>query len=176
MTARLKGLLSKGRDARVVTLSSLAANGGQIDFDDINLAKTYRPMAGYSQSKLACLMFALELDRRSRAGGWGFSGLAAHPGISRTDLIHNTLGPRSVEGVARTFLWFLFQPAAQGALPSLYAATSAEAEGGGYYGPDRLFETRGHPRPARLSAQALDLEARQRLWAISEVMTDVTLS
>lgn len=171
LTARLKPLLSKGKDARVVALSSLAANGGRIDFDDINAEKSYRPLAGYSQSKLACLMFALELDSRSRAGGWRFSGMAAHPGVARTELVHNTLGRRSWEGLARTFLGFLLQPASQGALPSLYAATSAHAVGGGYYGPDRLRETRGHPHPARIPAQALDPVARQRLWEISERMT-----
>ncbi|MDO6966139.1 SDR family oxidoreductase [Rhizobium alvei] len=172
LTARLKPLLSKG-NARVVSLSSLAANGGHIDFDDINAEKNYRPLAGYSQSKLACLMFALELDSRSRAGGWGHSGLAAHPGVARTDLVHNTLGRRSLEGLARTFLWFLLQPASQGALPSLYAATSAHAVGGGYYGPDRLRETRGHPHPARIPAQALDPIARNKLWEISEHMTGI---
>ncbi|WP_430682292.1 SDR family oxidoreductase [Mesorhizobium australafricanum] len=175
LTARLKSLLSKGKDARVVTLSSLAANGGQIYFDDINLEKNYRPMAGYSQSKLACLMFALELDSRSRAAGWGFSGMAAHPGVSRTDLVHNTLGRRSVAGLARSLLWFLLQPASQGALPSLYAATSVQAEGGGYYGPDRFRETRGHPHPARIPPQALDPVVRRRLWEISERMTEVAL-
>lgn len=172
LTARLKPLLSKG-NARVVSLSSLAANGGHIDFDDINAEKNYRPLAGYSQSKLACLMFALELDSRSRAGGWGLSGLAAHPGVARTDLVHNTLGRRSLEGLARTFLRFLLQPASQGALPSLYAATSAHAVGGGYYGPDRLRETRGHPHPARIPAQALDPIARNKLWEISEQMTGI---
>ncbi|TWB62279.1 SDR family oxidoreductase [Nitrospirillum viridazoti] len=173
LTARLKSLLSNGRDARVVTLSSLAANGGHIDFDDINAEKSYRPLAGYSQSKLACLMFALELDSRSRAAGWGFSSMAAHPGIARTDLVHNTLGRRSIEGLARTLFWFLLQPVSQGALPQLYAATSSHAEAGGYYGPDRLRETRGHPHPARIPPQALDPVARRRLWEISERMTEV---
>lgn len=174
LTAHLKSLLSKGKDARVLALSSLAANSGRIEFDDINSEKSYRPLAGYSQSKLACLMFALELDRRSRAAGWNFSGMAAHPGVARTDLVHNTLGRRSWEGLARTFLWFLLQPASQGALPSLYAATADNAVGGGYYGPDRLFETRGHPKTARIPAQALDPIARTKLWEISERMTGIT--
>jgi NAD(P)-dependent dehydrogenase (short-subunit alcohol dehydrogenase family) len=173
LTARLKSLLSKGKDARVVTLSSLAANSGHIDFDDLNAEKSYRPMAGYSQSKLACLMFALELGNRSRAAGWTFSSMAAHPGIARTDLVHNTLGRRSVAGVARTLLWFLLQPVSQGALPQLFAATSSHTVSGGYYGPDCLGETRGHPHPARIPPQALDPVARQRLWEASERMTNV---
>ncbi|WP_337267410.1 SDR family oxidoreductase [Oryzifoliimicrobium ureilyticus] len=176
LTARLKPLLSKGRDARVVMLSSLAANRGRIHFDDINAEASYRPMGGYSQSKLACLMFGLELDSRSRAAGWGFSAMAAHPGIARTDLVHNTMGARSAAGLARTFLWFLLQPVALGALPQLYAATAIEAEPGGYYGPDRLFETRGHPHPAHIPPQALDPDARRRLWEISERMTGLSFA
>jgi NAD(P)-dependent dehydrogenase (short-subunit alcohol dehydrogenase family) len=171
LTAQLMPLLSQGKDARVVTVSSVAARAGKIDFDDINAEKIYRPMQAYSQSKLACLMFALELEHRSKAGGWGVSSIAAHPGISRTDLLHNAPGRNSMQGMARTFLWFLFQPVAQGALPQLFAATSKEAKSGGYYGPDRLGETRGHPQPARIPPQALDRIASERLWKLSERMT-----
>lgn len=116
-------------------------------------------------------MFALELESRSIASRWGFSGMAAHPGVARTDLVHNTLGRRSWEGLARTLFSFLLQPAWQGALPSLYAATSPQAAGGGYYGPDKLREMRGYPRPARIPAQALDPAARKKLWEMSESMT-----
>jgi len=170
LTAHLMPLLSKGSGARVVTVSSVAARGGKIDFDDINSEKKYRAMAAYSQSKLACLMFALELQDRSRAAGWGVSSIAAHPGVSRTDLLHNAPGRNSLQGLARTFLWFLFQPVAQGALPQLFAATSKEAAAGGYYGPDRLGETRGHPQPACVPPQALDHVARKRLWEFSQRM------
>ena len=116
LTAGLSPLLRAGRNARVVTLSSVAARSGVIDFDDLNATRHYQPMRIYSQSKLACLMFALELDRRSAAGGWGIASMAAHPGIARTDLLHNAPGRRSVTGLARSLLWFLFQPASQGAL------------------------------------------------------------
>jgi len=173
LTAHMMRLLSKGRDARVVTVSSVAARGGKIDFDNINSEKHYRPMEAYSQSKLACLMFALELQDRSRAAGWGVSSIAAHPGVSRTDLLHNAPGRNSLQGLARTFLWFLFQPVAQGALPQLFAATSRDATSGGYYGPDRLGETRGHPQPARIPPQALDRVAGRRLWELSQRMTDL---
>ncbi|MGR9249626.1 SDR family oxidoreductase [Rhizobium leguminosarum] len=175
LTAHLMPLLSKRTNARVVTVSSVAARGGKIDFDDINSEKRYRPMDVYSQSKLACLMFALELQDRSQAAGLGVSSMAAHPGISRTDLLYNAPGRNSLQGLARTFLWFLFQPVAQGALPQLYAATSSEAEPGGYYGPDRLGETRGHPRPARIPPQALDRVASKRLWEVSEGMTELQI-
>ncbi|WP_296578277.1 SDR family oxidoreductase [Phreatobacter sp.] len=171
LTAGLLPLLRRGRDARVVALSSIAARQGVIDFDDLNAERSYRPMQVYSQSKLACLMFALEFERRSRAGGWGVAGIAAHPGVARTDLLHNAPGKRSPAGLARSLLWFLFQPAAQGALPTLYAATAPEAVGGGHYGPDRINEIRGYPVAAKIPPQALDEAVSGRLWSVSEALT-----
>jgi NAD(P)-dependent dehydrogenase (short-subunit alcohol dehydrogenase family) len=171
LTGLLMPLLRRGRDARVVTLSSVAARDGSIDFDDLNAKGRYRPMVVYSQSKLACLMFALELQRRSDAGGWGVASIAAHPGVSRTDLLHNGPGRWSAYGLTRTLFGFLFQPPAQGALPTLFAATSPEAKGGAYYGPDKLSETRGFPTLARIPPQALDEAAAARLWQVSEELT-----
>ncbi|HTU13172.1 MAG TPA: SDR family oxidoreductase [Allosphingosinicella sp.] len=171
LTAGLLPLLRKGRAARVISLSSVAARSGRIDFDDLNAERGYRPMAAYSQSKLACLMFALELDRRSRAAAWGVASIAAHPGVSRTDLLHNAPGARSLIGLSRSLLWFLFQPAAQGALPTLFAATAPEAEPGGYYGPNRMNETRGSPAEAAIPPRALDAAAAARLWEVSEALT-----
>ena len=173
LTARLLPLLQKADNARVVTLSSIAARDGAIDFYDLNAANSYKPLPVYSQSKLACLMFALELQRRSDAAGWGIASIAAHPGIARTDLLHNAPGRGSVYGIARSLLWFLFQPASQGALPTLFAATSPQAKGGAYYGPDRLSEARGFPAPAKIPPQALDAPAAARLWDISEALTGV---
>lgn len=174
LTAHLLPLLRNGRDARVVTLSSVAARAGTINFDDLNAERSYKPMPVYGQSKLACLMFALEFDRRSRAGGWGVRSIAAHPGISRTDLLLNASGEFSLERILRRLLPFLFQPAAQGALPTLFAATAADAEGGAYYGPDKMGETRGHPAAAKVPPQALDVTAAARLWRVSEALTGVS--
>jgi NAD(P)-dependent dehydrogenase (short-subunit alcohol dehydrogenase family) len=174
LTAGLLPLLRTGRDARVIALSSVAARSGAIDFDNLNAEKSYRPMVAYGQSKLACLMFALEFQRRSMAAGWGVSGIAAHPGVSRTDLLHNGAGRRSATGIARSLLWFLFQPAAKGALPTLYAATAPGAKGGAYYGPDRLSETRGYPTEAAIPPRALDTAAAARLWDVSERLTGAT--
>jgi NAD(P)-dependent dehydrogenase (short-subunit alcohol dehydrogenase family) len=173
LTAHLMPLLRQGRDARVVTLSSVAARSGAIDFDDLNARHGYKPMPVYSQSKLACLIFALELQRRSQAGGWGVQSIAAHPGVSRTDLLHNAPGRGSMVGRARSLLWFLFQPAWQGALPTLFAATSPDARGGHYYGPDKFGETRGYPTLAKVPAKALDQETAARLWRISEELTGI---
>ena len=174
LAARLLPLLRRAGAPRVVSLSSVAARSGRIAFDDLQSERAYRPMAVYSQSKLTCLMFALELQRRSDAGGWGLASLAAHPGIARTDLLPNGAGARSVGGLARSLLWFLFQPVAQGALPTLYAAAAPAAKAGGYYGPIRLGETRGAPGPARIPSQALDEAAAARLWEISERLAGVS--
>lgn len=171
LTQQLLPLLRKGKDSRVVTLSSIAARDGAIDFDDLNAEKSYRRMPIYSQSKLACLMFAFELQRRSEAAGWGVASIAAHPGVSRTDLLHNAPGRWSVIGMARSLLGFLFQPALQGALPTLFAATSPQAKAGAYYGPDRLGGTRGYPTLSTVPQQAMDTAAAARLWGISEELT-----
>jgi NAD(P)-dependent dehydrogenase (short-subunit alcohol dehydrogenase family) len=175
LTAELLPLLLKGNNPRVVTLSSVAAREGEINFDDLNAQKNYSPMQVYSQSKLACLMFAFELQQHSDANGWGITSIAAHPGISRTDLLHNAPGRRSVIGIARSLLWFLFQPASQGALPTLFAATSPLAKGAGYYGPNRMSETRGFPTEAKIPKQALDAEASVKLWKISQKLTGASL-
>lgn len=173
LTAHLLPLLRKGTQPRVVSLSSVAARSGALHFDDLQSEDSYEPMAAYGQSKLACLMFAFELQRRSEAGGWGIQSVAAHPGISRTELLPNGAGAWSATGMVRRVLWFLFQPAAQGALPTLFAATAPQARGGAYYGPDKLGETRGHPAAARIPPQALDTAAAARLWAESERLTGV---
>ena len=173
LTGQLLPLLRNGREARVVTLSSIAARNGALSFDDLNSQKSYRPMPVYSQSKLACLMFSFELQRRSDAGGWGIASIAAHPGLARTDLLHNAPGRWSAPGVARSVLWFMFQPAWQGALPTLYAATSPEAKGSGYYGPDGLSEGRGFPTEAKIPPQALDAAASARLWDVSQQLTGI---
>ncbi|CAH2903135.1 MAG: probable oxidoreductase/Short-chain dehydrogenase [uncultured Paraburkholderia sp.] len=172
LTAQLLPLLRKGNKPRVVSLSSVAARSGTINFDDLQAQRSYRPMPAYCQSKLACLMFALELQRRSDAAGWGIQSIAAHPGISRTDLLPNGAGAWSAPGMARRYMWFLFQPAAQGALPAIFAATSPQAQGGVYYGPDKLGETRGYPAVAKIPPQALDTSVAARLWIESEGLTE----
>jgi NAD(P)-dependent dehydrogenase (short-subunit alcohol dehydrogenase family) len=165
LTARLMPLLRRSsHGTRVVMVSSLAANNGKIDFDDLQSRAKYRPLQAYAQSKLADLMFALEFDRRSTAGGWGISGIAAHPGVAGTALIANGPGHASVFGFMQKALPFLFQSPQQGALPLLYSATSSEATGGCYYGPDGLGGLRGFPAKTRIPAAALDEKTARRLW------------
>lgn len=169
LTAELMPLLQQAASPRVVTLSSIAAaRGGAIHFLDMQFAQAYDPAAAYSQSKLACLIFARELQRRSDAGGWGIQSIASHPGVSRTNLLVNRSG---LSGLVRRNLPFLFQPAAQGALPTLYAATAPEAQGGTYYGPTGLMETRGPLGLAMVPAAAADAPTTARLWALSEELS-----
>jgi len=173
LTCRLLPLLRRSDAPRVVTLSSVAARAGQIDLEDLQSERLYRPMKAYGQSKLACLMFALELQRRSDEAGWGIRSVAAHPGVSRTDLLLNAPGRSSWQGLARSYLWFLFQPVAQGALPTLYAATSAYTRPGAYYGPNGMGELRGLPTEAKIPPHALDTNVARRLWDISEDLADL---
>jgi len=173
LTAHLLPLLRQAAMPRVVSLSSIAAPQGVIHFDDLQSERAYNPMVAYGQSKLACLMFAFELQRRSDAAGWGLQSIAAHPGVSRTELLPNGAGTWSGMGIFRRLFWFLFQPAAQGALPTLFAATSPQAKGGVYYGPDKLRELRGYPTEAKIPPQALDMASAARLWRESERLTGV---
>ena len=178
LTARLLPLLKAARGARVVNLSSGAHHTGRIDFDDLQWEERYRPWLAYSQSKLAMMMFAFELQRRSQAAGWGFIADAAHPGYARTELIANGPGADSfVSRVGAVLIQpWMSQSAADGALPQLYAATSPDAAGGGYYGPDGFFEMKGHPKAARVARQAEDEAMARRLWTVSETLTGVTLA
>lgn len=173
LTAHLLPLLRQAVSPRVVTLSSIAARQGWIDFENLQAERRYRPMAAYSQSKLACLIFAFELQRRSDEAGWGVASLAAHPGVSRTALLHNAPGRYSPQGLARSALWFLFQPSAQGARPTLLAATGTAVLGGSYLGPTGFFELRGEPGAAKAPPASREALVARRLWDISEDLTGV---
>ncbi|MBN6150258.1 SDR family oxidoreductase [Xanthomonas sp. AmX2] len=165
LTDALLPLLRKSDSPRVVTLSSIAARLGAIHFDDLQFERGYDPGDAYQQSKLACLMFALELQRRSDAAGWGIQSSASHPGVSRTNLqVNNGFVRRSLGRL-------ILQPAARGALPTLYAATAPDARGGRYYGPTGVMEMRGPLGFAELPAAATDAQAAIRLWAVSEQLS-----
>lgn len=173
LTAQLLPLLRKAQGARVVTVSSVANRNGQINFNDLHSTSSYVPGKAYSQAKIANLMFALELQRRSEKHGWGITSIASHPGVSRTNLLINGAGKWSFPGIMRRFFPFLFQPQSQGALPTLFASTSPEAKGGLYYGPNRMSETRGFPSIAKIPEQANDLEVARRLWEVSQKLANV---
>jgi NAD(P)-dependent dehydrogenase (short-subunit alcohol dehydrogenase family) len=177
LTAHLLPLLRRGNQPRVVNLSSLVHRWGAIDFDDLQASRSYSPQKAYSQSKLAMLMFALELQRRSDASGWGLMSNAAHPGYARTDLIANGPGTSGLLWqINRLLRPFVSQSAAEGALPTLFAATSPQATPAGYYGPNGFYELKGPPAPAKIMPQAKDTAAAARLWDISAALTGVSFS
>ena len=162
--------------ARVVTVGSTAASGGRIDFRDLQRERRYGRWSAYAQSKLANLLFALELDRRARAAGASLVSAAAHPGYAATNLQaaaprmeHRRLREAMVALANRLFA----QSDVQGALPSLYAATAADVRGGDYFGPDGLFGQRGYPRRVSPPRRARDAETARRLWEVSEELTGV---
>lgn len=173
LTARLLPLLMAAPAPRVVPLASIAARNGRIDFANLQSERDYKPMTSYSQTKLACLMFGFELQRRSDANGWSIASITAHPGISRTELVNNGMGEASIAGFFRRNFQFLFQPVPQGALPTLLAATDPTAKPGGYYGPQGMFEISGEPGPASPPAQSLDVAVARRLWDVSEQLSGV---
>jgi NAD(P)-dependent dehydrogenase (short-subunit alcohol dehydrogenase family) len=172
LTAELLPLLRKGDSPRVVTLSSIAIHrDAKLHFEDLQFTRNYEPMTAYAQSKLACLMFALELQRRSDAAGWGIQSMAAHPGISVTELVERGPGLDSAQGKQWSAMREQLQTAAQGAVPTLYAATDPNAQGGVYYGPTGANETAGPLGVARVLAVATDVAAAARLWATTEEIT-----
>lgn len=175
LTARLLPQLRRAKAPRVVNLSSLAHRSGVINFDDLQGKHSYRPWRAYCQSKLAMLMFSLELQRRSDAAGWGVRSMAAHPGFARTDLIANGPGADTFQWRIGRLLQPLFsQSAAEGALPTLFAATSPAAEPGGYYGPNGFYEMKGAPAPAKIMPHAKDSAGAAMLWDASATLTGVS--
>ncbi|WP_342150099.1 oxidoreductase [Methylorubrum sp. SB2] len=174
LTGLLLPMLCPSPDTRIVTVASLAHRSGKIRFDDPHWRAGYGPQKAYRQTKLAMLMFALELERRLRRAGRPERALAAHPGLALTDVFRRGDRAEAFQQAVGRFLFALVgQAASRGALPTLYAATAPEARGGGYYGPDGLREARGAPKPARIFPHASDEADAARLWAMSEAMTGV---
>lgn len=174
LTLQLLERLVKVPDSRIVTVSSIAHRGGKIHFDNLTLKGEYGRQKAYAQSKLANLMFAIELDRRLQQAGAKTRSLACHPGVSNTNLAVSGIVEQSPLKIGKVvdWLWPLFtQSAEKGAWPTLYAATSAAAEGGHYYGPNGWFEAMGAPAPARARRYAQDPEKGRRLWQLSEQLT-----
>ena len=175
LTAQLLALLQKSAAPRVVSLSSIAHRRGKIAFDNLQGERAYKAWPAYEQSKLAMLMFALELQRRSDANGWRLMSNAAHPGFARTDLIANGPGDTGVLAlVSRAMKPFLSHSAAAGALPTLLAATSPDARPAAYYGPKGFQEMMGAPAEARIYPQAMDTAVAAKLWDASVKLTGVS--
>ena len=177
LTLALLPLLRDQPGSRVVTVTSGAQYFGRIAFDDLQGERRYDRWAAYGQSKLANVMFSLELQRRLQQRGDGVLALAAHPGFARTNLQPASIAANGswIEPLAYRLMGPLFQSAAMGALPQLFAATAPDATPGGHYGPDQLGGLRGWPTPVRIAPAALDAGSCLRLWQCSEELTAMAL-
>lgn len=166
-----------GDRPRVVTVASIAHKRGSLNFTDLQYHGGYSPTKAYQQSKLANLVFALELDRRLRAAGSPVMSMAAHPGVANTNLFkvqdYGKLEMATRVAISH-LIGLVMNTDAQGAIPTLFAATAKEAESGGYYGPQGLAETRGGDvGPAKVFPQARDAGDARKLWSICEELTGV---
>ncbi|WP_181764577.1 oxidoreductase [Streptomyces albidus (ex Kaewkla and Franco 2022)] len=168
----LTNLLLPHITGRVVSVASSAHRFGRISFDDLNSRKGYGRWRAYGQSKLANLLFVLELSRRLEDAGTQIGAHAAHPGYAATNLQGHTTNKaeKAVMAVANRLV---AQRDDMGALPTLFAATQ-QLPGASYTGPGGPMESRGHPAPAAKSAAARDADAARRLWTLSEELTGVT--
>ncbi|HZG78764.1 MAG TPA: oxidoreductase [Paenibacillus sp.] len=171
----LPSLLAAGNGARVVTLTSIAARSGRIDFDNLDGSRGYGAMKFYSQSKLANLLFALELQRRLSAAGASAISVACHPGISTTNLMSRGSG-KQTGWFMKMLLASVGHSAEMGALPTLYAATNPAIRGGELIGPSGRGARRGYPALDRVGLAKDDRAVADRLWDVSERLTGVSFS
>lgn len=175
LTGLLLDLVVAAPDSRIVSVSSTAHKMGKMNFADLQGAQKYRKWGAYGQSKLANLLFTYELQRRLTGAGEATIAAAAHPGWSATNLqthgrgVDGGLGLRLNELGNRLFA----QSDAMGALPTLYAATAAGVEPGGFYGPGGLFEIKGLPKRVESTKASHDEADARQLWTVSEGLTGV---
>tara|TARA_B100000073_G_scaffold347543_1_gene362246 strand:+ start:589 stop:1512 length:924 start_codon:yes stop_codon:yes gene_type:complete len=164
LTLKLQSLMIKGHKARVITVTSGAQFFGKVGWDRIK-AENYNKWESYANSKLANVMFALELHHKIKEKG--VASLAAHPGVAKTNLFTaQKPKPNILEELSLNIFNPLFQSSDMGALPQLYAATSPEASSGEHYGPKYNF--RGYPKLSPTAPSALNSLEREKLWVKSE--------
>jgi NAD(P)-dependent dehydrogenase (short-subunit alcohol dehydrogenase family) len=173
LTGLLLSLLVNQPAARVVTVSSTAHKPGSINFDDLMHEHNYRRWKVYSDSKLANLLFAFELQRRLAAIDSPLISVAAHPGTAATNLVKPGAGNPIKATLMTVGIRIIGQSEAQGALPQLYAATAPDVHGGEYFGPNGIGENRGYPKRVDSTSASKDTAAAARLWARSEDLTGV---
>ena len=169
LTAQLMSALSAAPAGRVVSLSSMAHRAAPRLDRSLGLAGRYSPMGAYGQSKLATLMFCLELDRRLRSAGSTVSSVVAHPGWSATELVDRGDRPGPGVWLSRKATSVLGSSSAEGARSQIRAAVDTSVTGGTFLGPAYLI--RGEPRPASMTAAAADPVAARWLWETSNALT-----
>lgn len=168
LTGHLMPLLLNTKNSRVVSLSSLSYKWADIQFDDLHFQKKYDKKKAYGQSKRACLVFAYELQRRFTEKKTGTKSIAAHPGLSNTNL------DRYFNPIIRPLGALFLQKQEKGAYPILYAALEESLKGGEYIGPDGFQEMRGNPTRVDSDNKTKDREIAKKLWKVSEEMTKVS--
>lgn len=168
LTGLLLPILTSTAGSRIISLSSLSYKWSEIIFDDFHFKKGYSKTKAYGQSKRACLMFAFELQRRLSAAGHETLSIAAHPGLSKTNL--DQYYPALIRPLGNLFL----QPAAKGALPILFASLDKDLKGGEFIGPDGFQQMRGYPTIVQADEYSNNKEVAKRLWTESEKMTSVS--
>jgi NAD(P)-dependent dehydrogenase (short-subunit alcohol dehydrogenase family) len=169
LTNLLFDLLERTSGSRVVSLSSIAHKQGRINFDNLNSENYYNKMASYSQSKLACLLFAYQLQKQIDKSGCLVKSVAAHPGVSNTQLFKHQ---RKVMSFIFTSISSIFMHGvAEAAQPSLYAALGEDIKGGDFVGPTGFFEMKGTVGKVRSSPISYDKKVAQELWTVSEKLT-----
>lgn len=177
LTGLLLGRLETADAPRVVTVTSNMHRMGKLRWNDLQSEHKYRRWFAYGTSKLANLMFAYELQRRAAAAGSSLLSTAAHPGWASTEL-HSKgaqVGGATLQKKILTLpTKLLAQSSADGALPTLYAATMPDMPGGAYLGPDSRFETVGSPTFVSGNSESQDEAQAKRLWEVSERLTRVT--
>jgi NAD(P)-dependent dehydrogenase (short-subunit alcohol dehydrogenase family) len=166
LTGGLIELIVTTPGSRIVTLSSVAHRKGKIAFDNLNAERGYNRMLAYAQSKLACLMFAYELQRRLQRARQMTLSVAAHPGATKSELGRHSLLLQFLDK-------FITQETVMGALPTLRAAVDPDARGGDYFGPDGFLSLGGYPVKEQSSARSHDAAVAERLWVESEKLTGV---
>ena len=174
LTGLLLDLLKSTPQSLLVNVSSMAHKQGVMEYDNLLFenGKDYSPLKAYGRSKLANLLFTYELQRFFESNKIDCMALAAHPGVSDTNLFDHA-APKWVMKTLRPLFLLMIQPASMGALPELRAATDPMAKGGEYYGPDGKREMKGFPVIAQPNQSALNVESAQKLWAASEELTSI---
>lgn len=172
LTGLLFRIIVNTPGSRIVTLASNAHKKAQINFDDLNWEKGYRPLKAYRQSKLACLLFAFELNRRIKNRKFGTLSVAAHPGLSITKLVRHF--PKWLLFAGQPLTKIITHPPDKGALPILYAALGSNVKGGEYFGPQGYNEWTGNPGRAKSLPQSHDQSTAEKLWKLSEKITGVS--
>ena len=175
LTNSLLPLMQGRTDARVVSVSSGAQYFGRINFNDLQAETNYDRWKAYGQSKLANVMFAVELQHRLSSTNSNVQSFVAHPGVARTNLQPTSVAASGsrLEPLAYRLMAPLFQSAAMGALPQLFAATAKEANPSSQYGPNQWGGMRGWPTAVPMAPAAKDLEQRKKLWEISTKLCNI---